>query len=177
MKTLSEDIKTRNFKRAYLLCGEEEYLVKNYKKQLIQAINGGDTMNSNFYEGKGLNVKEIIDVAETMPFMAEYRLVVLEDTEMFKSGGDELAEYVKSIPESTIMLFVESNVDKRSKLYKAVKANGYICEMTSQTEGDLSVWAARLFANAGKRITKANMMYLLQKVGTDMETLSTEIEK
>ena len=51
MKTLSEDIKTRNFKRAYLLCGEEEYLVKNYKKQLIQAINGGDTMNSNFYEG------------------------------------------------------------------------------------------------------------------------------
>ena len=121
MKTLSEDIKTRNFKRSYLLCGEEEYLVKNYKKQLIQAINGGDTMNSNFYEGKGLNVKEIIDVAETMPFMAEYRLVVLEDTEMFKSGGDELAEYVKSIPESTIMLFVESNVDKRSKLYKAVK--------------------------------------------------------
>lgn len=74
--------------------------------------------------------------------MAEYRLVVLEDTEMFKSGGDELAEYVKSIPESTIVLFVESNVDKRSKLYKAVKANGYICEMTSQTEGDLSVWAA-----------------------------------
>ena len=75
------------------------------------------------------------------------------------------------------MLFVESNIDKRSKLYKAVKASGYICEMTSQTEGDLSVWAARLFANAGKRITKANMMYLLQKVGTDMETLSTEIEK
>ncbi len=177
MKTLSEDIKTGKFKRVYLLCGEEEYLVKNYKNQLIQAINGGDTMNSNFYEGKGLNVKEIIDVAETMPFMAEYRLVVLEDTEMFKSGGDELAEYVKSIPESTIMLFVESNIDKRSKLYKAVKASGYICEMTSQTEGDLSVWAARLFANAGKRITKANMMYLLQKVGTDMETLSTEIEK
>ena len=136
MKTLSEDIKTRNFKRAYLLCGEEEYLVKNYKKQLIQAINGGDTMNSNFYEGKGLNVKEIIDVAETMPFMAEYRLVVLEDTEMFKSGGDELAEYVKSIPESTIMLFVESNIDTSSKLHKAVKASGYICEMTSPTEGD-----------------------------------------
>ena len=112
MKTLSEDIKTRNFKRSYLLCGEEEYLVKNYKKQLIQAINGGDTMNSNFYEGKGLNVKEIIDVAETMPFMAEYRLVVLEDTEMFKSGGDELAEYVKSIPESTIMIKEESKEEK-----------------------------------------------------------------
>ena len=59
MKTLSEDIKTGKFKRVYLLCGEEEYLVKNYKKQLIQAINGGDTMNSNFYEGKGLNVRKL----------------------------------------------------------------------------------------------------------------------
>lgn len=35
MKTLSEDIKTGKFKRVYLLCGEEEYLVKNYKNQLI----------------------------------------------------------------------------------------------------------------------------------------------
>lgn len=177
MKTLSEDIKTRQFKRIYLLCGEEEYLVKNYKKQLIHAINDGDTMNTNFYEGKGIPVREVIDAAETMPFMSEYRLIVLEDTDLLKTGGDELAEYVKSVPESTILLFVDSNVDKRSKLFKAIKSNGYVCEMKSQTEQDLSVWAARLFANSGKKITKSNMMYLLQKVGTDMETLSTEIEK
>ena len=62
MKTLSEDIKTGKFKRVYLLCGEEEYLVKNYKNQLIQAINGGDTMNSNFYEGKTIDTYKTISI-------------------------------------------------------------------------------------------------------------------
>ena len=57
MKTLSEDIKTGKFKRVYLLCGEEEYLVKNYKNQLIHAKNVGDTMISNCYEVNGLNEK------------------------------------------------------------------------------------------------------------------------
>lgn len=68
-------------------------------------------------------------------------------------------------------------MDKRSKMYKAVKANGYICEINRQTEKDLSLWAARIFAKDGKKITNADMSYLIANVGTDMEVLSKEIEK
>ena len=68
-------------------------------------------------------------------------------------------------------------MDKRSKMYKAVKANGYICEISRQTEKDLSLWAARIFAKDGKKITNADMSYLIANVGTDMEVLSREIEK
>lgn len=177
MKTINQDIKERQFKRAYLLFGEEDYLKKNYKDKLIQAVSGGDTMNSSFYEGKGINTNSVIDMAETMPFLAEYRLMVLEDTGLFKSGGEELAEYMKNVPEATVFLFVESAVDKRSKMYKAVKANGYVCEMGRQDEKSLGVWAAKIIATAGKKITQNNMNYFLAKVGTDMEVLSTELEK
>lgn len=45
----------------------------------------------------------------------------MENTGLFKSGGEQLAEYMKTIPSTTIFLFVESDVDKRSKMYKAVK--------------------------------------------------------
>ncbi len=84
---------------------------------------------------------------------------------------------MSKIPESTVFLFVEQDVDKRSKMYKAVKANGYICEINRQTEKDLSMWAARIFAHDGKKITNANMSYLIGNVGTDMEVFSREIEK
>ena len=160
VKTLSEDIKSGNFKNAYLICGEEEYLKLNYKNQMIKAIAGDDTMNLALYEGKNFDVNEVIDNAETFPFFAE-----------------QLAEYMSKIPESTVFLFVEQDVDKRSKMYKAVKANGYICEINRQTEKDLSMWAARIFAHDGKKITNANMSYLIGNVGTDMEVLSREIEK
>ena len=177
MKTIAADIKSGQFKNAYLICGEEEYLKLNYKNQLVKAIVGEDTMNLGIYEGKNFDVNEVIDTAETFPFFAERRLIVMDGTGLFKSGGEELAEYMSKIPDSTIFLFVEQDVDKRSKMYKAVKKNGYICEINRQTEKDLAMWAARIFAHDGKKITNANMSYLIANVGTDMEVLSKEIEK
>lgn len=177
METLASDIKNGQFKNVYLICGEEEYLKLNYKNQLIKAIVGDDTMNLGLYEGKNFDVNEVIDTAETFPFFAERRLIVMDSTGLFKSGGEELAEYMSKIPESTIFLFVEQDVDKRSKMYKAVKSNGYICEINRQSEKDLATWAARIFAKDGKKITNANMSYLIANVGTDMEVLSKEIEK
>ena len=177
MQTLAQDIKSGNFKNAYLICGEEEYLKLNYKNQLIKAIAGEDTMNLALYEGKNIDINEVIDNAETFPFFAKYRLIVLEQSGLFKTGGEQLAEYMDKIPETTIFLFVEQDVDKRSKMYKAVKKNGYICEINRQSEKDIEVWAAKIFDYNGKKITKADMAYFIANVGTDMEILSQEIEK
>lgn len=177
MKTLAQDIKSGNFKNAYLICGEEEYLKLNYKNQLIKAIAGEDTMNLALYEGKNIDINEVIYNAETFPFFAKYRLIVLEQSGLFKTGGEQLAEYMDKIPETTIFLFVEQDVDKRSKMYKAVKKNGYICEINRQSEKDIEVWAAQIFDYNGKKITKADMAYFIANVGTDMEILSQEIEK
>ena len=177
MKTLAADMKNGKFKNAYLICGEEDYLKLNYKNQMIKAIAGDDTMNLGVYEGKNIDINEVIDSAETFPFFAKHRLIVMENTGLFKSGGEELAEYLKKVPETTIFLFVESEVDKRSKMYKAVKSVGYISEINRQTEQDIAIWAARIFDYNDKKITKANMSYLISNVGTDMEVLSREIEK
>ena len=74
MKTLNEDIKTGNFKPVYLLYGEEAYLKKQYRDRITKAIfPDGDTVNYAYYEGKGINPGELIDLAETMPFFADRR--------------------------------------------------------------------------------------------------------
>ena len=55
MKNIQEDIKTGNFKQAYLLYGEEAYLKQQYKHKLVQALNPeDDTMNFNHYEGRNI---------------------------------------------------------------------------------------------------------------------------
>ena len=122
MKNLNEDIKTGQFKQVYLLYGEEAYLKKQYKTRLTKAIiPEGDTMNYSYYEGKNISVPEIIDLAETMPFFAAHRLIVVENSGFFKTASPELADYIKAMPDTVIFLFVETEVDKRGKLYKAVK--------------------------------------------------------
>lgn len=178
MKSLNEDLKTEKFKQVYLLFGEENYLKKQYKDRLTKAlISDEDTMNYAYYEGKGIDIKEIIDLAETMPFFSTCRLIVIENSGFFKNATPELAEYIKNIPETTYFIFVEKELDKRGKLYKAVKDKGRVVELAKQDEKTLVRWIYGNVKKEGKQITESTIRYLLTKCGTDMENLQKEMEK
>ena len=178
MKNIQADIKSGNFKQVYLLYGEEAYLKQQYKQNLVKALNpDGDTMNFNHYEGKGIDVKQLIDLCETMPFFAERRVVLLEDTGFFKNKCEELADYMKELPDYLYLVFAETEVDKRNRMYKAVKACGSIAEFIRQDEKTLMRWAAGILGKAGKKITQRDMELLLTKTGTDMGNLRMEMEK
>lgn len=178
MKSLNEDMKTGQFKNAYLLYGEEAYLKKQYKDRLTKAmLPAGDTMNYAYYEGKGISIPEIIDLAETMPFFADRRLIVIENSGFFKNAAPELADYIKTMPDTTHFLFVEEEADKRGKMYKAVKEKGRIVEMGRQDEKTLLLWTLGAVKREGKRIQESTVRYFISKVGTDMENLEKELEK
>lgn len=178
MKSLNEDIKTGQFKPAYLLYGEEAYLKKQYKDKLTKAmLPEGDTVNYAYYEGKGTNPAELIDLAETMPFFADRRLIVVENSGFFKNATPELADYIKNMPETACFLFVESEVDKRGKMYKSVKDKGRAVEMGRQDEKTLLYWLAGMVKKEGKQIKESTARYLVAKTGTDMENLEKEMEK
>ena len=178
MKSLQEDIKSGNFKSAYLLYGDEAYLRQQYKERLIHALTPeDDTMNFSKYEGRGIEVREMIDLCETMPFFAEYRVILVENSGFFKNKCDELAEYMKTLPEYVRFVFVEEEVDKRSKMYKAVKSCGSVVEFTKQDEKTLMRWAAGILAKEGRKITTRDMELFLTKTGTDMGNIRMELEK
>lgn len=179
MKSLNEDLKTGNFSQIYLLYGEENYLKKQYKERFVKALlPEGDTMNYAHYEGKGIDVREVIDLAETMPFFAERRVFVFENTGFFKSAaGAELADYLKELPETAYFLFVEEEVDKRGKMYKAVKSKGRAVELPFQDENTLKRWVAGQIGRENKRITETDLVYFLNKVGIDMGNITKELEK
>ena len=178
MQTLNQDIKDKTFRRVYLLFGDEPFLVNSYKKRLREAIAGDDTMNYNYFEGKGQDVKEIISLADTMPFFAERRLVLIDGSGFFKSSApEELVNYIPEIPESTCMVFVENEVDKRNKLYKKVKDNGYAAELKKQDADQLMRWAAGILSKDGKKITRQVMEYFMERTGDGMENIRMELEK
>lgn len=177
MQRLVQDIKTGQFARVYLLYGEEAYLRKQYRDRLKEAIIGDDTMNYHYYEGKNISTGEVIDQAETLPFFAERRLLVIENSGLFKSGGEQLAEYLKEPAPTAFFLMVETVIDKRSRLYKAVQAKGCAVEFSVQDESTLKRWILGMVKKENRKITEAALDFLLEKTGTDMENIRREMEK
>ena len=175
MQNLTQDIKNHSFKPVYLLYGDEAFLKNSYKNQLKNAISGDDTMNYNYFEGKGLDLNELISLADTMPFFSEKRLIMVEDSGFFKGASDELVAYLPQMPDTTCMIFVE--VDKRSRMFKKVKEIGYAAEMARQDFAQLSRWAGGILAREGKKITGRTMELFLNMTGDDMENIRMELEK
>lgn len=177
MQRIIKQIKENQFQQLYLLYGEERYLKNQYTAKLREALAGSDEMNTHFYEGKDINVGEIIDLAETLPFLAQRRVIFLKDTGLCKSGGDKLAEYLSAPNETTYFVFTESEIDKRTKLYKTLSTKGLAVEFTTQDENTLKRWIGSILAKEGKKISEQTALYFLSKTGTDMQNIQSELEK
>ena len=177
MKILSQHIKSGQFKPVYLIYGDEDYLRKQYKDRMKEALVGDDGMNYSYFEGKGISVKELIDLGETLPFFGERRLIVVENSGFFSSAQDELAAYLKEMPETTCFVFVEKDIDKRNKLFKAVSSLGYAANMGAPDERTLIRWIIGLLRAEHRVMTEQTMRYFLERIDTDMENIRRELDK
>ena len=135
MILLRKDIADKSFRKVYLLYGDEDYLVRQYKHELINAVVGSeDSMNLNIHRSESLDWGVVQDEIMSMPFFADHRMVVLEDTRLFMSrkaakdadssdsGAQEdaedlsaqMASFIPKIPDSTVVLFVEQPDEKKA---------------------------------------------------------------
>lgn len=177
MKRLKEDLKNHTFHPVYLLYGEEDYLKRMYRDRIRQAVAGdGDDMNASFFEGKETDFADVRELADTMPFFRDYRIVVLQDTGWFKSAN-EVADYLPQMPSSTVLVFVEKEVDKRNRLYKYANKNGLAVEMASMSEKEMKAWIALLLKENGRQMRESTAGYFLEQVEPSMTNVRNELEK
>jgi DNA polymerase-3 subunit delta len=177
MKTLNEHIKKGEYQKVYLIYGEEEYLKNQYRDRMKAAIIGDDTINYSYFEGDSTKAEDVISMCETMPFFSDRRLVIVSDSSFFKNANDKLADYIKKLPGYIVLIFVEKNVDKRNKVYKAVSSCGYVTEMKYQTPAMLKKWIAGMLSKEHYKVTEAACDLILEKTGANMELIRNEVNK
>lgn len=178
MKQINTDIKNQTFQNLYLIFGEERYLAVQTKENLIRALTDPqDTMNYTVMEGKRTDPGELIELARTLPFFAERRVILVEDSGFFRSSQERLVNFLPELPESTVLIFAESEVDKRGKLYKYIQKHGHAAECGRQKTETLVLWVGQKLKAEHKKITRSVMELFLSRTGDDMNVIANELEK
>ncbi|MCF0229387.1 MAG: DNA polymerase III subunit delta, partial [Parasporobacterium sp.] len=190
MASVLSDIKNNNIAGIYLFYGGESFKKRNYKEQLKAAVTGGNLMNYSEFEGKDINWQAVYDAVVTMPFFAEKRLVVVENSGKFKAQkSDEgekfheektssvLEKILQDIPGTTCLAFFEESAAKNRKAYKLAASKGVVCECSADTEEQLINWLARGFAREGKKVRKSTLQLMVERTGTEYDRLRSEFEK
>ena len=158
IKKISEDIKTNTFKQFYLFYGEEKYMILQMKDQLKRAlISEDDTMNYSYFEGKKVDPTEIIELAKT--------------------GDDLFIKGLKEISDTSVLLFIEDTIDKRSKIYKFLSKQGHAACFEPMKNKELSQWITLLLKKDEKQMSISTMNNFLYRCGSDMHTLKNELDK
>ena len=181
MKGLKEQIQKGQIGRLYLFYGEERFLIQLYEQRIKKALllPEDEMMNLDVMQSPQdpLQVQSSI---ETLPFMAERRLVIIKESGAFelKPGKlGELAELMQDVPESTTVVWIESKVDKRSKFYKAVQKHGYVVEFKRLGESELLTWIGQELKRKGIQMDRNTASYFLSLTGNDMVRIQMELEK
>lgn len=177
MRRLKEDIKNKTFHRFYLLYGEEDYLKKLYRDNLKGVIlSDSDDMNYSHFKGKNIDILQVQETAHTLPFFNDYRVVVIEDSGLFKSAST-LPDYLVGMPDSTVIIFVEKEIDKKNRLYKLVNKEGAAVEMKQMGIADLKRFIAVTLKENDRQMRESTADYFLQQVGSLLSNIINELDK
>ena len=181
MKILETDIKNKNLQSCYLLYGGESFVRETWVTRFKKVVSGPfEDMNIDVFDGAA-DMNAVMDASQTLPFMSDKRLIIIKDSGLFKSGrkndSEKAAQMLKDIPESTCVIFVEEEADKRLALFKAVMKNGHAALCTPPQGAELYSWAEKQTKKRGIKMERNQTLYFFSVVGEGFENARAEISK
>lgn len=184
-------LKNNEIKRIYLLYGEEEYLIQKFIKNIKEKVlvPSFEDLNLITIENKEFTMEKLVDACETLPFMADRKLVIIRGLEVFKSKKRSISEqeekqliaYIEKIPDTTCLLFYGTNtVDARKKIVKQIQKYGKAINFEKFNAKDLRRWIEEAIKSYGKTIAPQEIEYFmanLDYIGRDAHQNLLDIDK
>jgi DNA polymerase-3 subunit delta len=165
----------------YLLFGAEDYLRDAAARRIVDAALRDASLrefNETSFSLAGADVQHAVAAAEQLPMMAARRVVRVTDFSKLREDDEAaLARYLARPAETSVVLFVADDLDKRRKFSKTLLESCASVEFAAMSEGDAKAWARdrlkRLKAEADER----TLGHLVGLTGTGARRLSNETAK
>ena len=149
----------------YLFYGNDEFRLErlldkirdNYIPESVKDLNleicyGGET-----------NPVDIINKAQTLPFMSQNRLLIIRRVEEFATEQlEKFLPYLEAPSESTCLLFISSKTDFKKRFYKKIRSSGYAVSFAELRDNQIASWIRRTSKELGLKVDGQASAYLQQ---------------
>lgn len=173
---------SKQLKPAYLIDGADELKRETVLKRLRQRVakSGDIDFNSDTFSGANASGEDIVAACNTIPFASDVRLVVVRDADVLKKAdADALADYLASPNDTTVLAMDSTKMDKKKRLYKAVRALGSECviDCTPRKSYELPSMVRGMAVTHGVTIDDDAAQRLIELVGSNTVHLDGELQK
>ncbi len=165
----------------YLLVGCEGYLRDAAARAVTDAALSG-TLLREFNESSFSLLTDspmaAIAAAEQLPMMSERRVVRIKDFAKLRDADEEtIIRYLQRPADSTVVIFVAEDLDKRKKLTKALLSNCAVVDFPACKDAEAKAWARTRLKELKTTADDRVLSEIVRLVGTNLQTLSSELEK
>jgi DNA polymerase-3 subunit delta len=187
-----KEIKNKSIKNSYIFCGGDEELIKEGIDILAKPIlnDGFEDLNYTKIDGLTANMDDIMNACETMPFMGEKKVVLVYRANFLRDRADsqstkifnEMKEYLKDVPDFTVLILYYVFNDKREspKKNKKLMTLDKITNIVhfDKLKRDRFIKKVEdVFKEKGKEIGKLELRFFSERVQNNFNVIRREADK
>lgn len=160
------------------LTGENTFAIAAAERQLAAAFAEKHGANGiEKVDAEDLTPVRLPDLLQGATLFAPARLVVLKNLGANKPMLDPLTEALRKVPEDTTLVIADGALDKRTKLYKFLKAETNFKEFLALGDAQLASWAQGEATRLGGALGSPEARFLVVRAGHDQWRIAQELEK
>lgn len=127
--------------------------------------------------GPQTDIRSLASALQATPFLSSSRLVIIEYLSQNKSAAEKVAQLLKQIPNTTVAVFYESDVDGRTTYFKTMSSLPNAVKFEPLPLSQLQAWVKREVQRLGGAIDKPTLDLLLEFASDDQWRLEQELVK
>ncbi len=177
---LEKDIKKNGMRSVYLILGPEPYQCRSAIKVLkAKAIPAeAEVFDYSEFNASEASVAEIMEAANTFPMMSPQRLTLVTGVEKSRSSDqDALLDSLDTLSARSILILYAAELDRRKRFFKALRDKHCVVELNKLKGVALERWADACLRRQGYRMSSSGIKKVVELVGSDLQTLASELEK
>jgi DNA polymerase III subunit delta len=178
---LQRDLKAGKIEPLYLLFGPEDYL-RNRAAQAITETCLKDAplreFNDSSFSLAGTDVQHAIAAAEQLPMMSPRRVVRITDFSRLREADEgALLRYLARPVETSVVIFIADDLDKRRKLTKTLMDACASIEFAALTDSELVAWGKDYLKRLKVTTDERTLHQIVALAGVSVRTLTIELDK
>lgn len=174
------DIKSKNYKPIYFLCGEETYYIDRISDLIESSVLTEDekSFNQVVLYGRDTTVEEIVSTAKRFPMMADFQVVIVKEAQNLSKTFEKFESYAVNPQLTTILVFAyRDKPDGRKKIFKIIKDKGVWFESKKLYDNQVPDWIVKVLKGQNYGIEPKAAAMLAEFLGTDLAKINNELEK
>ena len=159
--------------------GENSFAIQQQLNALSEQYQkkAGGSLEIERFDMSSDPLSKLLNSLGVIPMFASSRLLIVRDFGLLKLEKAKLEQMLGMVSESTILVLIDSNPDKRSAVYKVLSSLKNAKKFDNLSQPQLVGWIQKLVANEGATIDNRTISVLIEKVGFDQWQLQNEIQK